>query len=354
MLCDPSGSTRVSQFEKSDTENYIDNYLNVPVAFAGFIMTTDHLLDMARIQPRLCEDGETIHDGDIQYPCVAPPEISCGDFGQDDGKVIGTYRVYKDLVDISTDNVIWDKLGQTSIFCFSDNPVVYPGMLEPMMDTTFPPIGLDANISTDMALDGAMLALVQLTKWRINADSRLNALSSAIRHIGSLRNLLTAINTTSICDQFKIKLRSGSPLQYEDTEEPPRYDVTGGKVLINGVELSVAGVDDYRAPMYAFLCIDVSDADDETGQYMTVTAQILRTHGTKLTQHHDYVLGIGGVRRVKGKQQNGYPTYYLYEIVQERCEISLDLVRTDKAGILFRETSGKSPYKVLDTIDECD
>lgn len=63
----------------------------------------------------------------------------------------------------------------------------------------------------------------------------------------------------------------------------------------------------------------------------TVTASI----GSQ--KEGDFSLGLGGVK-LSSKSQSGVPTYKVYQIVQERCMFSIELVRTRTSGFLLRES----------------
>ena len=362
MLCDDQGAYRVSNFEAPGGGDYIDNYLNLPTSMKGFMITTDHLLDMSNIP-------------------VQPQELTCAESFNTSGTglINGLYDYYSSKVDAAatqsttaTKDVVWELMLHRT-FCFLNTPLMWPGILEPMIDTAFPPVGLDVNIATDVALDGAMLALVQLTKWRIQVDNRLNRISAMLSRIAALRNLLSAMNRQSICEDFKISLAKGSPIAYEepvseiDPDGPlgplppsyppgynpstdpdrPQYNIADGKVKLNGdTILTVKGTENIPAPFYAYVNIYLEDPDEE-GHYTDAEAKL------ELSPDGNASFGIGGVKVVKGDHQRGTPTYWLYEIFQERCTLSVEMVRTSKEGFLYKLAGGAVPFKVVEGAD-CD
>lgn len=354
MVCDSEEYyDRVDNFEPpgmgelppEEQWNWIDNYLNIPTKVEGFIITTDHLLNMGSAINPNCTGSQT--------PCIQPPETSCSNgisYGSDSW--VGLWSLYASVVDVFLEGLRsdWLKL-LNKWYCWRDGETegkLLPGILEPMLDTSFSPVGLDVDISTEIALDGAMLTLVQLTKWRIKVDERLNYLMSQIKHISSIRNLLSAMNRESICEEFKIELTKGSPLQWNTTRpKAPTYSINSGSVYINGqAKVNVSGRSGITAPFYMYVNITLGGAGDD-GQYTSVTVSMDKTPSG------DASFGLGGVRLVQGDKQYKIPTYYLYEIVQERCYLSVELVRTSKEGVLYRLSDGTIPYKVLDTA-ECD
>ena len=294
--------------------DYIDNYLNLPVKIRGLVMTVDHILDMSGAKP-------------------PAPEVTCKASDEE------LYDLFTTLYSSIVDGRPFPKektytiLGETPL-CFTtkdqytgnpeekDENYLEPGLLEPMLDTAFSPVDIDVD---PWNWNGLTYVLVQLTKWRILVDQRLNELSKAVAHIYGIRNMLTAMQQESICSEFKIsRTGGGSPIQWSGAlSSTPKYSVAGGLVKLNGESKSVSGKSNLTPPFYVYLNIDT---DGDNGKGVT---KFNATLGTKPSGV--YSLGIGGVRKVTGKGSK--PRYTIYEIAQERCKASLTIHSSTKKGV---------------------
>lgn len=339
--------------------DFIDNYLNIPDNARRWVMSVDHILDMR-----------------AALDILQPPEISCNASG--DTRYDLFSAPYHDIIDAravpDTDDAIaedtqyvtlYDHLLQCAeVACVvsssapttqetSDGTIinstavdttppyiVEPGCLEPLLSTEFSPVDIDVD---PWNLNGAFYALLQLARWRVVVDARLNELSLLVAHLSGLRNLLSAMNRASICDNFQITLTSGNPLRWagNTSTRKPTYTVAGGTVLLNGENISVGGLTASGA-FYAYLNVSISGQDNGISRFKVSMAT--KKSGV-------YSLGIGGVREVVSSPKGANTMKYtLYEIVQERCEASITLQHTTKEGIV--KWSGHGISALLDT-SEC-
>lgn len=310
------------------TTTQIDNWYNIPESAEGFVMSVTPVPDMQLSSSVLADKV---------------PELSCPtETANPDMFNVADYE-NKITAGNKTDGQTLVHAGQAgaALPCFATDGVMVPALLETMVASPFAPLTIENQTANDAYLDGIMLTLAQLTRWRYEINSRVSKLSQRVKHINSIRNMVSAMHRQSICSEFRISLISGSPLQWEG-DETPRYRIEGGTAKINGIAYTVAGVTNIVPPFYAYLNFFCQNPDQTTGQYGGIICLL------EFTSRGDYSMGLGGVRKVKGDREPGIPTYVLYEIVQERCEASAEMVRTSGQGVLFRNT-GISPYKVLPT-----
>ena len=317
--------------EKPVTLDYIDNYLNIPVQVKGLVMSTDHILDMSKAPP-------------------AAPEVTCKSSDEELYDLFTT--LYSSIVDgraFPKDSVyqllIKELLSFTAkSYYYREKPPeeeesrLEPGILEPMLATGFSPVDIDVD---PWNWNGLTFVLVQLTKWRILVDQRLNELSAAVAHIYGIRNMLMAMQRESICSEFKIsKTGGGNPIQWSGTSHSiPKYSVAGGTVKLNGQSKSVSGKNNLTPPFYVYLNVYASGDNGKGVSEFNVRMET-KPNGV-------YSLGIGGVRAVTGK--GAKPKYTVYEIAQERCKASLTIHKSTKKGIV--KWSGFSMDEILETAE---
>lgn len=317
--------------EQPTTLDYIDNYLNLPVQVRGLVMSVDHILDMSKTPP-------------------TAPEVTCKSSDEElyglfttlyssivDGKAFPKDAVYRVLLEAPLSFT-------TKNYYYRENPPedeenrLEPGILEPMLDTGFSPVDIDVD---PWNWNGLTFVLVQLTKWRMLVDQRLNELSSAVAHIYGIRNMLMAMQRESICDEFKIsKTGGGNPIQWSGTiQSIPKYSVAGGQVKLNGKSKAVSGKSNLTPPFYVYLNVY---ANGDNGKGVSEFSVKMETKPSGV-----YSLGIGGVRVVTGK--GAKPKYTVYEIAQERCKASLTVHKSTKKGIV--KWSGFDMSEILETAE---
>lgn len=311
-----------------DSSKYhmIDNYKNLPTQLKGFMMTISQLIDM---------------DVALSYP-----EKECRT-NVDPFRVIGgvdgflnLFAKYSDRVTGRTEGSSYVHL-DSSLLCFNTDPgttteeetsgeelTFEPGIIEPMLDTEFSPVGIELSTGLDASLDGIMIAIAMLTKWRTVVDGKLNDIYTRLGHITGIRNMLISMQMESICREFKIELTSGDPIQWSGSKRAPKYKITEGSVYVNGKPIKIPGVSNIEGAFYRYMNFKITY---DNKNVPTVTASI----GSQ--KEGDFSLGLGGVK-LSSKSQSGVPTYKVYQIVQERCMFSIELVRTRTSGFLLRES----------------
>lgn len=311
-----------------DSSKYhmIDNYKNLPTQLKGFMMTISQLIDM---------------DVALSYP-----EKECRT-NVDPFRVIGgvdgflnLFAKYSDRVTGRTEGSSYVHL-DSSLLCFNTDPgttteeeasgeelTFEPGIIEPMLDTEFSPVGIELSTGLDASLDGIMIAIAMLTKWRTVVDGKLNDIYTRLGHITGIRNMLISMQMESICKEFKIELTYGDPIQWTGSRKAPKYKITEGSVYVNGKPIKIPGVSNIEGEFYRYMNFKITY---DNKNVPTVTASI----GSQ--KEGDFSLGLGGVK-LSSKSQRGVPTYKVYQIVQERCMFSIELVRTRTSGFLLRES----------------
>lgn len=311
-----------------DSSKYhmIDNYKNLPTQLKGFMMTISQLIDM---------------DVALSYP-----EKECRT-NVDPFRVIGgvdgflnLFAKYSDRVTGRTEGSSYVHL-DSSLLCFNTDPgttteeeasgeelTFEPGIIEPMLDTEFSPVGIELSTGLDASLDGIMIAIAMLTKWRTVVDGKLNDIYTRLGHITGIRNMLISMQMESICKEFKIELTYGDPIQWTGSRKAPKYKITEGSVYVNGKPIKIPGVSNIEGAFYRYMNFKITY---DNKNVPTVTASI----GSQ--KEGDFSLGLGGVK-LSSKSQRGVPTYKVYQIVQERCMFSIELVRTRTSGFLLRES----------------
>jgi hypothetical protein len=309
----------------------IDNYKNIPTLLKGFMMTSSTLIDM---------------DVAVSYP-EKECRTNVNPFLTVNGEVgfLDMFNEYSDRVKGRTEGSEYVDL-KTNMLCFNTNPgtaetegtdgdelMFEPGIIEPMLDTEFSPVGIELSTGVDASLDGIMLAIAMLTKWRTVIEGKINDIYTRLGHITGIRNMLISMQMESICDDFRIELVSGDPIQWTGSKREPRYRVGDGYVYVNGNPIYVSGRS-AEGEFYMYINLYKEGTDPEA----TITAEM------ETEPKGDFSLGIGGVKMTY-KTQRGVPTYRVYQIWQEGCMFEIDMVRTNDEGFLFRTLSGDSPYK---------
>lgn len=315
-----------SDTQDSSKYHMIDNYKNLPTQLKGLMMTISQLIDM---------------DVALSYP-----EKECRT-NVDPFRVIGgvdgflnLFAKYSDRVTGRTEGSSYVHL-DSSLLCFNTDPgttteeetsgeelTFEPGIIEPMLDTEFSPVGIELSTGLDASLDGIMIAIAMLTKWRTVVDGKLNDIYTRLGHITGIRNMLISMQMESICREFKIELTSGDPIQWSGSKRAPKYKITEGSVYVNGKPIKIPGVSNIEGAFYRYMNFKITY---DNKNVPTVTASI----GSQ--KEGDFSLGLGGVK-LSSKSQSGVPTYKVYQIVQERCMFSIELVRTRTSGFLLRES----------------
>ena len=338
--------------------NYIDNYLNLPVEFKGPVTTWSPVPDMGH-----AETGAL-------YTLTAPEEECRDNYdAMTDGGFLDLFRkVYTAYPyqaapvsrviarSNSSDGPTAYVALINHLICFRDS-VFEPGFIEPLLPVSNPVPAMPCVTGVDSAIDGAMLGIANLTAWKNIVNLWLNNTARSLMHIWGLRSLLIRMMRDTSGGDFTIEASNNNVLTWttrSGTHSTPSFTVSRGTAYVNGIGIAVASLSSISAPSgssttYVWLNISLSDCDSH-GQYGTVTAELSTTRQTGANK---FSVGIGGIRRLQVSSNNGMPGYTLYQIIQERHSVAADIVRTCEEGVLYRLTTGASPYKVLAVV-ECD
>lgn len=333
--------------------SYMDNYYNLPVKFRGQVTAWKDIPDMNRGYDTIpittpeedCRDNydATTADGFLDLFGRVYTERSAG---TRNSKIVA--RAYHD-----TGPDAYVELSN-GLICFLDG-LFEPGFMDPMLPVnhTDPPWPVISG--TETAVDGLMVGLVNMAKWRNIVNLWLNNTARSLNHIWALRCILSSIMQTPALNSSDFYIDTQSDVLTWDTEDPapsqtaPTFTVHAGRVKINGNSVSVS---DYtvqlgnRTSVYVWLNITLGNCDS-SGQYNTVTAELSDTYSNSGSSR--FSIGIGGIRKINCPRSDGVPGYTLYQITMERSSVDVDIIRTCASGVLYRTASGTSPYKVLAT-----
>lgn len=363
----PAGTSEANKW------NWIDNYLNLPTKVSAMSMSLDTLPDMGVITGHRLGGGYWVCDnpphGDPPgVVCPEPPELHSWLYtpGDINDTYMWNFSINIPMGRITPQGNEWDNL--PAAMCFTENPntdpeasatsygaeyTLLPAPLEPLYkNDTFSPQVTTTPVY-DAMFNGMTITVEKLQQWNGAVEHQLNIAARMLnRHttqissdimpkltelsnmLSGMMQLIKTTNSESMCDSFKISLLNGLPVGIGADSAPTTYSVGGGSILINGKSVSVSGLASVTAPFYVYLNIAYSNSS------LTVNL------GT--SPSGTYSLGIGGVRKVStGSTENDW---VLWEIQQERCQISLDMIRTANAGILFRLSDNVDmPYIALET-----
>jgi len=318
-------------FKAADPE-----FEKIPQHIEGFIMTLAPILNMDADRMEVPElacrvelNPFEVHDGSILN---TGSDYTSYSENQSDGFLDMYGRVYNDRQDLyfKIDEVSVP-IG-TSTYSFSKSAVMGPGILEPMVDTSFSPLGVDTITAVDAGLDGLGYSLDVFGQWRDLIESRINSLSTGVnvdyRPVRGLLNLEQAKNKEGRCSNFKISLMGnttaviGSALQQE-----PVYTIAGGTITVNGTTVTVEGSTTTVPTFESYL--DIMESTVTPDSYLGVVRQSLPT--TPVEGHLKYVY-IGSVVEITGSSTFPYhnaESYKLYQIKQGDCIVNVDVNREE-------------------------
>lgn len=317
---------------------YLDNYLNIPVHFEGFRMLVAPILVMDT------GAGATVVAPEVSCMTTTDPFTVAG--------FVDLYDVYKSIACVTTETppVIF----VTDLPCFKPDALelpVSPGLLEPMIDTAFPPVNISTMTGIDASFDGVYIALETFHQWRIVTEARINNLIQQIYNLRGIRNVLVAMQMETSCNEFKIARTSGSILHIGSVSGGPSYSVAGGGAIVNGKIVTI-GTKSFTAPFYAYINFTLTAGTGEDAGTYTITGELSNE------KNANYSIGIGGVKQVDTDSYTESNTsrtrrHVLYQIVQERCNVDIDLVRMPKAGFMFYTGVGAVPFTTY-AYEECE
>ena len=371
----------------------IDNYAQIPQSFEGFVMTLNPVIDMS---------GGT----DI----VEVPELSCrtnmDPFStgvmsvQNSGNdyTVQPNTANSGLVDLYNQvtqyfNDVYDTVDNTGHYHLrytikpAYNFTVGPGLLEPMLDTMFPPVGVDTITSPDTLGDFTVWLFDEFNTWKGLVDDRLRNLYTVVPRfdyskLDGLINLENAKNITGGCYNFTITSEWNDVIGVNiGTTHPalhniigPKYTAATGKftnyVVIDGSTVEVTGKNFISGTFDAYLDVFKYDkvVSGVTSSVFGATIAITSFGGkpvstdytgteenpTPIPGYTHYTFEyIGGVKEVTAGNVpiSGGSAYTLYEIEQGDCiyEISLSggtgtTVVGDYKGPFKLKISGPTVY----------
>ena len=339
------GSTSTSDAAWVST---IDNYAQLPQEFEGFVMTLTPVLDMNSAKVEVPELSCRVNMDPFQecQPSVLNGDLPVSVVAADSGfldlwqTVPGYADVVYEVVDGSTSTMLstMPVVLQPPEQAESDDIVytVGPGILEPMLDTMFPPIGIDTITEAGVIGDWAVMEFNVVDQWRRVVDDRLRniytvAQPTDFRRSNALLNLENAKNIHGICDNFTITATTDQViLPVSSTNTPQYYDISGGTVHIDNNVVIVEGTTSYSNQFAAYLDIftRTPTEDDQSIYGATITTDNgYGVSGLVPADTHVKFEYIGGVVRVEGGTvpERDAEQYALYEIQQGDClyEISL-------------------------------
>ena len=311
----------------------------IPQHLEGFVMTLSPILNMdaKRMEvPELACRVELnpfeVHDGAILN---AGSDYTSYSENQSDGFLDMYGRVYKGMDDLYfyIDNPDNHKdVDNDSDYVFTVDAVMGPGILEPLVDTSFSPLGVDTITAVDAGLDGLGYSLDVFGQWRDLIESRINSLSTGVtidyRPVRGLLNLEQAKNKEGRCKNFKISLMGGTPAVIGTAlAQDPVYTIAGGTITVNGSTVIVEGSTTTVPTFESYL--DILESTVTPGSYLGVVRQSLPT--APVEGHLKYVY-IGSVVEITGSSTFPYhnaESYKLYQIKQGDCIINVDVNREE-------------------------
>ena len=349
LVCDTQ-LARTSGFEVYTGDileySWIDNYYNLPEKIKGFVMVIDVLKE---------------------FSGVTAPEKSCNTNMDPYSNPAGFLNLYAQKGGIC----VWkyDKESSysgltNSLLCAKADAddtehTLYPAILEPILDTDFPPVTIDVPTNVDAQLDSIMIIIAFLINWRILVEKKINDIYNKLKAIGSIRNLLVsmAMNSTTQCDCFSITWSSGR-VSGKGNPSSPKYDISGCAIDINGESVWVEGKENATAPFFAYADIELDG--DEDGLYVSSAKVKTTSGGAPSGGHMRIIIGIGEVRLVEGsdaKTKSGKVSshdgsYWMYVVEQDNCHPNTEAVRTDSEGFLYIQSGGEIPFTAYD-YEEC-
>ena len=408
------------QYDPNMLVGTIDNYAQLPQQFEGFIMTLAPIINMEdepgpfpEVPELACRvdfnpftaGSAAIENNDPDYTAnQATAETGFLDFYTQ----IPTYSasVYVDVEGGTETEVSGGTVTVTGLTIATDMPAYIqgstitedshlgwiiggdkitltagPGLLEPMLDTELPPIGIDTIPSADIIGDFAMWEFNTINQWQRLVDARLNGLKTVIPTVdyGGVRGLYNLKNKEyqkSVCGNFQISVANPlEPIIGTLDMNTPLYEISGGTIFLNGQYVSIGGapstdgdtgeyevndvsgeVDYILAPFTAYL--DVAPAGN-TASVITYPGSDVTIDETKREAGHTYIY-IGAVKSVSASANfplEGGTAFKLYKIEQGDC---IDEVRTNYGGsdeypgpfVVAVGYSSATPYIYVGGFDE--
>ena len=247
-----------------------------------------------------------------------------------------------------------------------------PGLLEPMLDTSFDPIAIDTIPAWEAGDDSFIFEAAVLNAWKGVVDDRIRNIYARINdiHPGTddtkLRELKNEEYREAECDNFPITLDAGGSALRTYAEVSAggsninTYTIGSGSVLVNGAEYVVEPVTGITAPFYAYLNASAEYTSTFSSDTLpeTVSSGAMYVSGGTVTEiisaaYPDYLwkwtvqypwktgasveirvvpsqplpdvgkVGIGGVNVISGG--TNADDFVLFKTFREDCIVSADL-----------------------------
>ena len=387
----PNTSQWVGVLGGTNNQGVIDNYSQLPQAFEGFRMTLTPIIDMSGTSesPEVPEldcrvtfdpfatdvdavlnttpnsnytyNPATIHNGFLDFYNQVNPSYFETVYVDVEGATSLLFHNMPAYLSGSTVQAV-DGIGY-EIIGTEDNPIVSltagPGILDPMLDTELPAIGIDTIPSADIIGDFAMWEFNTINQWQKLVDARLNGMKAVIPKIDyggvtGLYNLKNAEYQKGNCVNFRIQEADFSiPVIGSTGMVAPTYTISGGTIYLNNRSVSISGTTTDLSVFAAYLDIEPSGT--------TGSIRIFSTAGVPEGSReagHTYVY-IGQVAQIDGLPDSpieGGTAFTLYKIEQGDC---IDELRTnydssdEYAGpfVVLTGSSNGTPYFYVSGFD---
>lgn len=340
----------------------IDNYYNIPISIRGIVMSVNYIPDMDTMPGGYVDESDS--DSSI-YRALLPPEAAC----EEDNEVSDSFspfmRVYSDVAKVAVNfespllpppgpqslanayHPVTDAVGYSrhALPGFpTQEHVMDPGILDVMLNNPFDPVDIDLGPAIGFDIDGLLLSIYGINKWRIRITRLINYYISLFNSLANAQE--------EACEDITIK-SSGA---YYTSSSSRHFDVRASNITVNGAVLSTVtgGFDVNKTNPVVNVYIKLAfHRDGPLQSYLEVTPSVVTSASGPGTQ--SVYISIGGVRQTKLGNSK-----YLYQITQDRCHIDVDLVRTSGGGIVVRggfggKTAGGSgsPFGIAE-IGTCD
>lgn len=377
----------------------VDNYAQVPRAFEGFVMTLDPVINM---YGSTLEIAELACRTNMDPFCTNTQSVLNTSYEQNENYTINPNTVNTGFLDLYNQvpaykTIVYDKMEDAvpvmstqmlpaikyeepeqeiteSVSAQAEqegtwkNLIVGPGLLEPMLDTVFPPVGIDTITGPDALGDFTVWLFNEFDQWKNIIDTKISNIQVGPGggneyKVNGLLNLENAKNKTSPCENFHIEISTGqnalvNGLPTDNSFVAPTYTVSGGVVLIvhsltdvlppSGYGIEVPALEEPITPpceLYLDLYLDTSE------ETPTFVGEIIYLHNASLSRHygHHYFY-IGRISESSNAGEGAFGTgskYTLYEIEQDECLESVDITDETGGGSTCSCRGYQGPFKVV-------
>lgn len=348
----------------------LDNYLNIPELMEGFVMTLPQIPDMEAAN-------------------LEVPELSCridfDPFSDEAGATknetkIGGFLDFYQAYTLSGTTITAEVEGGTvasyalpiALPDFGTDYILQPGLLEPMVDTSFAPVPIDQITAPEAGNNGNLLAIGMLQKWRTLVNGRINDLYRKVRttfgeyDAAGLRDMLNKQNKKSPCANFTMTRTSGqNVIKVENPDRPniPMYSISGGTVYVDGTKVEISGYTEsgHTTTMGMFTAYleikgsTVDPAQPYVGTVKVITGNTVSETLSPLPKNTEdtYNFLIGGLRLVPPPENNQDPDYSggtkfkFYELVVGDCLENIELSGGTGGGGSTSSWQYNGPFQVV-------